>query len=342
MYPIQSTKPYPEFIQSEFALAWKKRIVFVALSAACSMAAQADTNTLVFLGKDNWLFPAWGSLTKVDMQGIDQSVELIKQIKEALQALDINLELLLQSDKSLIHQDMLPDNIRVSAEVDGRYQTILKKLQASGVSCFDSSIVLKKLKQDDKNVFYRTDQHWTLAAAEASAQATADHIKTQVPSLKGQAGSGKPLGTLSTESRYGDLADIFLTPEQRKQVGRERFSVRKSALNQNLIDEEQAPVHVTGPSLAQPYFGYPQKLSNALDRSVSVNWKPGNIGQWVMLLEYLESDDFKKNHPQVLVWQISEATFANGPNAVGLWNNASLMPAEVWLKRVKAALGSKS
>lgn len=339
MYLFKSTDQGFEVAQSRYVSTWKKRIVLAVLSAASSMSVLADTNTLVFLGKDNWLFPAWGSLTKIDMQGIDQSVELIKQTKDALQKLDINLEVLLQSDKSLIHQDMLPDNIRVSSEVDNRYQTILKKLQENGVQCFDSSIVLKKLKQEDKNVFYRTDQHWTLAAAEASAQATADHIKTQVPTLRGQVGTGKPLGAISTESRYGDLADIFLTPEQRKQVGRERFSVRKAALNQNLIDDEKAPVHVTGPSLAQPYFGYPQKLSNALDRPVSVNWKPGNIGQWVTLLEYLESEDFKKNRPQVLVWQISEATFSNGPNAVGLWNNASLMPSDVWLKRVKVALG---
>ncbi len=342
MHPIQFNSHYSATAQPGFLSIWKRRMVCAMLFAATSVSAQADTNTLIFLGKDNWLFPAWGSLTKVDMQGIDQSAALIRQVNEAMKARDIKLEVLLQSDKSLIHQEMLPDNVRVSTEVDDRYQTILKKLQAGGVSCFDSSIVLKKLKQDGKNVFYRTDQHWTLAAAEASAKATADHINTQVPSLKGQAGSGTPLGAISTESRYGDLADIFLTPEQRKQVGRERFSVRKSAGNQALLDDEQAPVHVTGPSLAQPYFGFPQKLSNAIDRPVSVNWKPGNIGQWVMLLEYLESDAFKKHRPQVLVWQISEATFSNGPDAAGLWSNASLMPADVWLKRVNTALGNKS
>ena len=92
-----------------------------------------------------------------------------------------------------------------------------------------------------------------------------------------------------------------------------------------------APVHVTGHSMVQPYFGFPQKLSSLLDRPVSLNWKPGNVGQWTMLLEYLESPAFKAHKPQVLVWQMFEPTYSYGPNAAGQWDNASLMPSATWL-----------
>ena len=72
---------------------------------------------------------------------------------------------------------------------------------------------------------------------------------------------------------------------------------------------------------------------------VSVNWKPGNVGQWIMLLEYLESADFKRNPPQVLVWQMFEPTYAQGPQASGLWDNASIMTPEQWKARLHKALG---
>nr|WP_239009423.1 hypothetical protein [Delftia lacustris] len=105
-----------------------------------------------------------------------------------------------------------------------------------------------------------------------------------------------------------------------------------------LLDDEPAPVHVTGHSMVQPYFGFPQKLSSLLDRPVSLNWKPGNVGQWTMLLEYLESPAFKSHKPQVLVWQMFEPTYSYGPNAAGQWDNASLMPNATWLERLRAAL----
>src|SRR5256885_3035674 len=73
----------------------------------------------------------------------------------------------------------------------------------------------------------------------------------------------------SSDLRYGDLAELFLTAEERKQIGREVYTVRRQAPAKGLLDDEPAPVHVTGHSMVQPYFGFPQKLSNLLDRPVS-------------------------------------------------------------------------
>lgn len=70
-----------------------------------------------------------------------------------------------------------------------------------------------------------------------------------------------------------------------------------------------------------------------------MNWKPGNVGHWIMLLEYLESPAFKQNKPQVLVWQMFEPTYAQGPDAKGLWDNASIMSADAWRGRMQAAIG---
>nr|WP_228530134.1 twin-arginine translocation pathway signal [Diaphorobacter caeni] len=302
--------------------------------------AQNNASSLVIKGKDGWLFAGWGSLTQVDTAGIDRSVQLVGRVNQLLKERHIALLLVMLPDKVHFYADKLPDGTKVSPAVEQRYALIQDKLQRAGVRTFDDFAVLKKVSASGADVFYRTDQHWTLDAADATAQGTADAIRQIQPQLSGSTGTGTPLGALSKERRYGDLAEIFLTPEEKKQVGREVYTVRRQAEGQGLLDDAPAPVHVTGHSMVQPYFGYPQKLSNLLDRPVSLNWKPGNIGPWVMLLEYLESSSFKQTRPQVLVWQMFEPSFNQGPDAAGLWDNAAVMPVDTWTQRVTRALGS--
>ncbi|WP_177410607.1 twin-arginine translocation pathway signal [Pseudomonas sp. SDI] len=319
-----------------------KRLGTTLLAATLGLSlasAHADDSSIVLRGNDGWLFPGWGSLTEVDSRGIDSSTQLIKDAQQALAARHVQLHVLVLPDKTRFYQDKLPAGKSLSPQVQQRYQSILAALHKAGIPAFDAAAVLGQLKQAGQEVFYRTDQHWTQAAADATAVATAAQIKRDVAQLNGSAGSGMALGSEFKERRFGDLAERFLTPEQRKQTGRETFTVRRQAAAGGLLDAAPAPVHVTGHSMVQPYFGYPQKLSNALDRPVSVNWKPGNVGQWVMLLEYLESAEFKRNPPQVLVWQMFEPTYAQGPQATGLWDNASIISADAWRARLRAASG---
>ena len=310
------------------------------LTTRLAWAQNNNGSSLVIKGKDGWLFAGWGSLTQVDTAGIDRNVQLVARVQQWLKEQNIELVLLLLPDKAHFYADRLPDDKKASAAVQQRYALILDKLQRANIASFDDFAALKKVSTNGAEVFYRTDQHWTLDAADATAQGTADLIRKVKSQLAGNAGTGTPLGALTKERRYGDLAEIFLSPDEKKQVGREVYTVRKQAEAQGLLDDAPAPVHVTGHSMVQPYFGYPQKLSNLLDRPVSLNWKPGNIGPWVMLLEYLESPAFKQNKPQVLVWQMFEPSFNQGPDAAGLWDNASIMPVNTWTQRVTQALGS--
>ncbi len=312
------------------------------LAAAALMTAAfawaADGSALIIKGKEGWLFAGWGSLTHVDPAGIDKSVRMIARTNELLASKGIRLEVLMLPDKVHFYESLLPDDRQVSPEVRQRYQLILGKLQQAGIATFDDLAVLRSVQASGKNVFYRTDQHWTQDAADATALATADAIRRDVAQLAGQSGSGTALGDTTKERRYGDLAELFLTPEEKKKIGREIYTIRRQAEGQGLLDDAPAPVHVTGHSMVQPYFGFPQKLSNAIDRPVSLNWKPGNIGPWVMLLEYLESPAFRQHSPQVLVWQMYEPNFNQGPDAAGLWDNASVMPDDEWMQRVTRAI----
>ncbi|PMS10377.1 twin-arginine translocation pathway signal [Trinickia caryophylli] len=317
-------------------------LAFGALSALGAAGALAQqTSAMVVKGRDGWLFPGWGSLTQVDERGIDDTTRLVAKAHELLAARGVKLEVLLLPDKTLFYEDKLPEGRALSPAVRQRYRLIVSKLERAGIPTFDDAAIMQQLKTSGQEVFYRTDQHWTQAAADAAAQATAQMIARDVPKLGGQVGSGMKLGAVFNERRYGDLAQLFLTPDEQRQVGREVYTVRRQADDAGLLDDAPAPVHVTGHSMVQPYFGFPQKLSNLIDRPVSVNWKPGNVGPWIVLLEYVESSAFKQQPPQVLVWQMFEPTYEQGPDASGLWDNASIMSADAWLARLQTALGHR-
>ncbi len=307
--------------------------------AAPLHAQQAQQSDVVIVGKEGWLFPAWGSLSEVDTAAVQSSTALIADAKQALAARGIQLEVLVLPDKVTFYEDRLPEGRVVSPTVKKRYDTILGFLQAAGVDALDARKVLSDTRATGKDVFYRSDQHWTQPAADAVADAIAARIKQKVPQLAGEAGTGMALGSETRERRYGDLAELFLDPAQRTAVGRDTFVVRRATEAQSLLDDGKAPVHITGHSMVQAYFGFPQKLSNDIDRPVTVNWKSGNVGPWVVLLEYLESADFRDNPPQVLVWQMFEPVYGFGPAAQGQWDNASIMTPAQWQQRLHKALG---
>lgn len=119
-------------------------VATLALSAGAAHAQQGSS--IVIQGKDNWLFPGWGSLTQVDTRGIDASTQLVRETRDALAAKGIQLEVLVLPDKTLFYQDKLPDGKALSPEVKRRYQTIQDKLKAAGIATFDDEAVLRRLK----------------------------------------------------------------------------------------------------------------------------------------------------------------------------------------------------
>lgn len=309
-----------------------------ALGLLLGPAVQAQPDTMAILGKDNFLFAAWGTTDVPNWEAIDGNVERIAEVRTRLAARGIALVVPVIPSKKLFYADRLPSNDSLTAPMLARYAGIQERLARADVPSFDAQSLFQQLSAAGQEVYYRTDQHWTQVAADAFAQATAEVIRRLVPVLTGESGSGMALGALTRERRYGDLAERFLSPEQRRAVGREIFVVRRAAEPQGLLDGAPAPVHVTGNSMVQPYFGFPQKLSHLLDRPVTVNWKPGDVGFWRVLMEYLESSEFRNHPPQALVWQLFEPNFHLGPDAKGLWDSASLISAQDWARRLKTAL----
>lgn len=306
--------------------------VFFSLSATAAHAASA-----VIVGQDGWLFPAWESLSKVDNAGTARSTTLIKQVQQRLEREKIALVLLVVPMKAPLYVQRLAPGQTVSPAVAQRYERLQGELNKAGLTTLDIKPILQQTEHGKQTAFYRADYHWTAWSAENTADATARLINSRYR-LQGEPGGGAVLGDWFDKRAFGDLAANFLPAVKRKAIGRDIYTVRHQVEKELLIDDEPAPVQVIGNSFVQPYLGFTQKLSNALDRPVNLTWNPGDIGPWATLLQYLESPDFAAHKPQVIVWQFNEGQFHQGPDASAQWNAKGVTSLSQWQQRIQKAL----
>ncbi len=315
--------------------------LFAAMMVVMSTASSALARDAVLEGKQNWLFAGWESLSTTKPAAENSSIQLIADVSRALAQRNIKLIVVLIPLKPRYYESLLPEGATMSDAVRKRYDSLLFELKSANVTAIDVRDAFKAVIAQRQEVFYRADFHWTTFAAEATADAVAAVIKRDGP-LPGKTGSGMQLGEWITDRHLGDLAANFLSPERKREIGPESYTIRKSTKNDGgLLDSEPAPVAVVGNSFVQPYFGFPQRLSNRIDRPVSLKWNPGDIGPWATLLQFLQSDEFKTSPPGFLVWQFNEAQVQNGPEAVGEWAAQSILPATEWRSKVSAAIGNK-
>jgi alginate O-acetyltransferase complex protein AlgJ len=294
---------------------------------------------LVHEGKDGWLFPLWESYTEIQKSHQEMSLAHLQFLNTQFAAHNVQLVVMVVPMKAAFYPDRVPAGQPVSTDVLKRYGDVMSALQAAAIPTFDDAAILRRLEVQQIPAFFRTDYHWTGHAAEASADAAAEVIRQQVRFAKAPAG-GSQLGEWTRERRYGDLALRFLTAEQRMAVGRDVFQVRTAPLQQtqSLLDDEFAEIHVVGNSFVQPYLGFPQKLSQALNRPVSLTWKFGNIGPWFTMLSYLESAEYQQNKPRVVLWQLNESRLGAGPQDKDAWDAEAVLSVAEWRSRVAAAL----
>jgi alginate O-acetyltransferase complex protein AlgJ len=304
------------------------------LSLSCNAAQAASA---VVTGKDGWLFPAWESLSRVDNAGTTRSIGLIKDVQQQLAREKIALVVLLVPMKAPFYAQRLPADQPLSPTVAQRYDQLQGAMTSAGLTTLNIKPILQRTEQGQQTAFYRADYHWTAWSAENTADATAKLINERYR-LQGEPGGGAVLGGWFDRRAFGDLASNFLPAVKRKAIGRDIYTVRHQVEKDLLIDDAPAPVHVIGNSFVQPYLGFTQKLSSALDRPVTLTWNPGDIGPWATLLQYLESPDFAGHKPQVIVWQFNEGQFNLGPDASANWNAKGVTSLSQWHQRIKRAL----
>ncbi|MBR0837004.1 twin-arginine translocation pathway signal [Bradyrhizobium manausense] len=318
-----------------------KKIVAATGLLLCLAAMPVQANDAVVEGRSNWLFAGWESLTTAKPEAERASLRLISETATLLAEKNVKLVVVVVPLKPRYYEALLPDGAAMSDLVRARYDRLLTGLRAEGIKAPDVRDALRTVLAAKKEVFYRTDFHWTTFAAEATADLVADMITAEGP-LPGKPGTGASLGEWMSDRHLGDLAANFLPPERKRAIGPEAYVIRAAAPPAaGLLDPDPSPVAVVGNSFVQPYFGFPQRLSNKIDRPVALKWNPGDVGPWATLLQYLQSSEFTTASVRYLVWQFNEAQIQNGPDAVGEWAPQSISTSAAWRGKVADALKNR-
>ncbi len=308
----------------------------LAAGAALIAAPAHAAASLIIDGHDDWLFPAWESLTDPGTAGIADTVRTIAATNRTLHAAGIDLLVLVVPLKARLYPDKLPDGTTLSPAVSTRYAAILSALAAAQIPSFDVEAVLRTVTQP---TFFRTDYHWTEWSAEAVARACAAQL-VALTNLPPSSVKMPPLSAWSNDEHEGDLAQL-LPPDRQRAIGQEVITIRSiDGSRVQLLDAADANVHVVGNSFSMPYLGFPEMLAETLKQPVGVTAKFGNAGPWETMVEYLESPVFAKRRPRAIVWQFVEGLFMHGPAATGFWDVASLMSDATFLARVAKAAGA--
>ncbi|MCP3442071.1 twin-arginine translocation pathway signal [Bradyrhizobium sp. CCGUVB14] len=323
---------------SSHLIKFKKMFAAAAGLLLCLAAMPVQANDAVVEGKSNWLFAGWESLTTAKPEAEKASLRLISETATLFAEKNIKLIVVVVPLKPRYYEAQLPDGAAMSDLVRGRYDRLLTDLRIAGIKAPDVRDALRTVLAGKKEVFYRTDFHWTTFASEATADLVADSITAEGP-LPGKPGSGAPLGEWMSDRHLGDLAANFLSPERKRAIGPEAYFIRAAIKPAaGLLDADPSPVAVVGNSFVQPYFGFPQRLSNKIDRPIALKWNAGDIGPWATLLQCLQSTEFMTPSVRYLVWQFNEAQIQNGPDAVGEWAPQSISSPAAWRAKLAGLL----
>jgi alginate O-acetyltransferase complex protein AlgJ len=313
----------------------------LALISLCFFAGPVSAHDAVLEGKSNWLFAGWESLTEAKPEAEAKSIKLIAETGKLLAQKQIGLIVVVVPLKPRYYENLLPDGAGMSGKVRDRYDRLLVALRGSGVAAPDVRDAFKSVLASKQEVFYRADFHWTTYAAEATADLVSGVVTAGGP-LPGNPGTGTVLGPWINDRHLGDLAANFLSPERKREIGPEAYIIRQAPKPAaGLLDDAPSPVAVVGNSFVQPYFGFPQRLSNRIDRPVILKWNPGDTGPWATLLQFLQSEGFKTNPLKFLVWQFNEAQIQNGPDATGEWAAAGISNVPEWQAKAANAIHNR-
>ncbi|MFZ4409307.1 MAG: alginate O-acetyltransferase AlgX-related protein [Paracraurococcus sp.] len=312
----------------------------LAFGGLLARPAAAATSGLVVIGKDGWLFPLWDATSRFDAGALHAATPLMNDTVTVLKGAGIEVVQAVLPAKSRLYRQFLPDDTKLTPDIDKRFPAILADLRKSPALVPDLDTVFRAVRtaQPALPVYFATDTHWTPSGAEIAAVELAKRIKEGLrlpPASRPAARLGAPTTLTNPVS---DLVR-FLPAEMRAKYPAETYQIREAQAAGGLLDtDDGADVVVVGNSFAQPKYGFIPLLAAQLDRPVGLAWRPNNYGPWFTLLEYLKGESFRRRRPKALVWMHLEFDVPNLPNSSSWGQNA--MPPPTFLAEVKRAVGA--
>ena len=321
-----------------------RRSLLPTAFASLSTPALAQLRGNLVIGRDGWLFAGWEDVRRAANQRMRPVLQLLSQTVRTLREADIAVGISLAPTRARLFADMLPPDFQPNADASRRYELALEELRHSGAVVPDMLTLFSGLRTSQREaLFFKADSHWTATGAEAAANEMGRALREAHP-LPASRRPGTRLGNYLTNVHSGDL--LALLPEADKsRYPPERFRIRQAAaasgggsVEGGLLADDGADVVIIGNSYMQPYFGYPQVLSAALNRPVSLVWKTARVGPYKTLLDYVTGSQFRAGRPRLLVWHLMEGSLEQMPDAASWWETSSLIPGPQFINELSRAV----
>jgi alginate O-acetyltransferase complex protein AlgJ len=282
---------------------------FSILARTTAAAAAAIKGTVI--GTSGWLFLIWDIPKPTDPGLTSQVSNTIIAAANILKVSGIDLVVVLTPSKSRMYKEFLPEDFAWPIHADKRYADAVERLRAGGVKVPDLLQYFIKLKQDQptSKLWFKCDTHWTAWAAEEAAKKVAELIvnATQLPKKNGV---GTKLAPAATRMHARSDLSMVLPPDIRSSYPDEEYLIRAPIAETaapKLILDDAAEVVVVGSSYMQPKYNFAPMLSNQLSVPVELHWKVHNFGPYKTMQTYLQSLQYKKRRPKLIIWSFIES-----------------------------------
>lgn len=267
----------------------------------------------VVLGRDQWLYSDEEFHPIVNEElNLQGNYALVEGVRQTLKAKGVQLVMAVVPAKARLYPEHLGE-VKPASIHANLYKDFHQRLAADRISAPDLLGPLLAAKRDGKQVFLRTDTHWTPEGAEIAANKLARTIADKFPL------SGEPQNFVTEPAEKvthkGDLRlflpldPLFenLMPAQEPLQKRNTVAAGDPpASDDALFANTDVPVALIGTSYsANPNWNFVGALKQAL-RSDVVNYAEDGHGPILPMLSYLKSDAFKNSPPQVLIWEFPE------------------------------------
>lgn len=265
--------------------------------------------TALVQGEGDWLFRSRYDL-RTDFGTTPAGYRQFKQLRDALKRKGVELVIVYQPTRGLVNREKLTAKEKAKFDFELAKQNYLKAIEGfrqAGIWTPDLSPLFDE-QGVDTDYYFKADHHWTPAGADRTAKLVAATLK-QIPGfdeIPQQQFESNITGLLPKAGTLHKTAAHFCGISYATEyVPRFETAIQGEADSDSLFGDEADPqIALVGTSDSGPAYnfaGFLQQHSGAevLNRSVSGG------GFDSALLQYMTSQEFHDNPPQILIWEFA-------------------------------------
>ena len=261
----------------------------------------------VRVGKDGWLFTSEEFVQPGNAQSaVDPAVERIAQIKSELKAKGVDLLIVPLPAKNDIYAAKLDGSDIAAAEMAERYSRFLVALTKAGVANVDVRTAFEQ-QVTSKQLFLRTDTHWTPEGAELTAQTISKAVADL--GITGLSTSAVTMSDAGEVKVQGDLTSFVTSGKYAPLVGLETEAVTRVVAQiagtgtVDLFADDGFEIVLVGTSYsANQNWSFPEYLKQNLKSDVLNVAKEGQ-GPGIPMLDYLAGEQLRQTPPKLVIWE---------------------------------------